>query len=65
MNQHLLDLYEHQIKNIEGSLYFGQRCDMDNPKEIAAMMYALGWSEGTKTEIAQAEKDRNFYLGIK
>jgi hypothetical protein len=65
MNQQLLDLYERQIKNIEGSLYFGQSCDMNNPKEVAAMMFALGWHVGSKIEIEQAEKDRNVYLGIK
>ena len=64
MNKQLIDLYERQIKKIEGSLYCGQACDMNNPKEVAAMMYALGWSEGSKIEMKQAEKDRNVYLGI-
>ena len=45
MNQYLLELYEREIKNIEGSLYYGQTVDMNNPKEVAAMFYGLGYSK--------------------
>jgi hypothetical protein len=57
MNKQLNDLYEREIKNIEGSLYFGKPVDMDNPKEVGAMFYGLGLSEGSKRQMKQNEMD--------
>jgi hypothetical protein len=63
MNKHLIELYERQIKNIEGSRYFGIKVDMDNPKEVAAMMYALGHTKGSNQEIEQKHHEFNILLG--
>ena len=57
MNKHLIELYERQIKNIEGSLYFGQGVDMNNPKEVAAMFYAMGYTNEKKESWGTFEND--------
>ena len=50
MNKDLLNLYDLEIGKIKGSLYCGQECDMNNTKEVAAMMYSLGYATAKKEE---------------
>jgi len=48
MNQLLIDKYDQKIEEIKTCTLFGEKVDMNNPKEVAAAFYFLGNQKGIK-----------------
>jgi hypothetical protein len=57
MIKELIDKYDQKIEQIKTCTLFGEKVDMENPKEVAAAFYFLGNIKGVEF---QREMDKPF-----